>query len=366
MNLIETGHHQVNADCDPYLGSHRVLAGAEECFDAEVLLDPLEEQFDLPAPFVDGRDDLRGQIEVIGQKDQTLTGLGIEEANTPEFPRVVPLAFVSAQSDGLVAAQTAGLVDRAGLAEVESRVAFRPDDKVGVGAFDSKQPGKVEVSPVKDIDTPGLNEHPVHEVDVMHRTVCDLYKDGDRTGQVDLGMKFYRGFGLAEMRPREHRQAQVNGGSIDGINHLVDVESVGVFHIKSPCPANQNLRERFVNTPVSMLVCVSQISPSDIAPDAHAVEMRTASQTCFDISKTLPESYLRKSHRKELVSGSHTLTRPRHRVKRHAAIELLTVDEIRDLSENETSSVHPLLRMHQTSSRQLSQMRHMPFSLLAA
>jgi len=132
------------------------------------------------------------------------TGLGIEEANTPEFPRVVPLAFVSAQSDGLVAAQTAGLVDRAGLAEVESRVAFRPDDKVGVGAFDSKQPGKVEVSPVKDIDTPGLNEHPVHEVDVMHRTVCDLYKDGDRTGQVDLGMEFYRGFGLAEMRPREH------------------------------------------------------------------------------------------------------------------------------------------------------------------
>ena len=53
MNLIETGDHQENADCDPYLGSHGVLAGAEECFDAEVLFDPFEEQFDLSASFVD-------------------------------------------------------------------------------------------------------------------------------------------------------------------------------------------------------------------------------------------------------------------------------------------------------------------------
>jgi hypothetical protein len=53
-------------------------------------------------------------------------------------------------------------------------------------------------------------------------------------------------------------------------------------------------------------------------------------------------------------------------VKLHAAIELFAVDEVGDLSENKVSRVHPLLRMKLTSGDQLSQMRHMLFSLLPA
>ena len=51
MSLIETGHDKVNADGDPYLGADSVFAGSEEGFDAKVLLDPLEEEFDLPTAF---------------------------------------------------------------------------------------------------------------------------------------------------------------------------------------------------------------------------------------------------------------------------------------------------------------------------
>ncbi len=38
------------------LGLDRVLGGAEEALDAQVLLDPLKEQLDLPAAFVELRD----------------------------------------------------------------------------------------------------------------------------------------------------------------------------------------------------------------------------------------------------------------------------------------------------------------------
>jgi len=82
MHLIETGHHQVNADCDPNLSSHGVLGCAEKCFDAQVLFDPLEEQFDLPATFVNGWDIMCRQIEVICQEDKALSYLGIKEADT--------------------------------------------------------------------------------------------------------------------------------------------------------------------------------------------------------------------------------------------------------------------------------------------
>ena len=179
-------------------------------------------------------------------------------------------------------------------------------------------------------------------------------------------MELNRGFSPAEMSPRKHRQTRINRGGIDGINHLVDVEPVGAFPIKSSCFTNQHLRECFVNTPVTMFIRICKIGSCDVASDAHRVEMRASSQASFNISKTFPESYLSKSHSKKLISGSHAFTRSRHRVKLHAAIELLAMDEIGYLSEDKAASVHSLLRMNQTPLGQLSQMRHMPFYLLAA
>ena len=49
-----------------------------------MLLDPLEEQFDLPAAAVELGDGERGQGEVVGEKDQRLAGLGIFEADASQ------------------------------------------------------------------------------------------------------------------------------------------------------------------------------------------------------------------------------------------------------------------------------------------
>ena len=366
MHLIETGHHQVNADCDPDLRSHGVLSCAEKCFDAQVLFDPLEEQFDLPAAFVNGSDGLCWQIEVICQEDKALPSHGIKEANTSEFFRVVSFTFVSSQPNGLIAAQTAGLVDWTRLTQAKSHITFCPDDKVGVRAFDSKESGKVQVSTIEDIDASCFKKYPIHEVNVMNRSVCNMYKDRYRTSQINLSVELNRSFGSTEMSPRKHRQTQINRGGIDGINHLVDVESVGVFAIKSPRLANQNLSECFVNTPVTMLVRISEISPCDVASDAHRIEMRTSSQAGFNISKALSESDLSKSHSEKLISGSHAFAHPRHRMLFDAALKLFPIQKIDDLRENETASVHSLLRMNLCQFGHSVQMRDNSFFLLAA
>ncbi len=47
--LAHDGHQYVDTDRHPHLRLHRVLARAVETFDAQVLFDPLEEQFRLPA-----------------------------------------------------------------------------------------------------------------------------------------------------------------------------------------------------------------------------------------------------------------------------------------------------------------------------
>jgi hypothetical protein len=88
MNLIGTGYHQVNADCDPYLGSHRVLARAVEGFDSQVLFDPLEKEFDLPPAFVNRCDCQRRQIKVVRQKDQALSSIRSEKTKAALFDLV--------------------------------------------------------------------------------------------------------------------------------------------------------------------------------------------------------------------------------------------------------------------------------------
>ena len=50
--LTHNCHQDVDANGDPHLGLDRVIAGAEEMLNPQVLLDPLEEQFDLPSALV--------------------------------------------------------------------------------------------------------------------------------------------------------------------------------------------------------------------------------------------------------------------------------------------------------------------------
>src|SRR4030067_2550525 len=54
--LFYDGHQHVDADRDPYLCLHGVVARTVESFDAQMLLDPLEEQLDLPTALGDPRE----------------------------------------------------------------------------------------------------------------------------------------------------------------------------------------------------------------------------------------------------------------------------------------------------------------------
>ena len=79
--------------------------------DAQVLLDPFEEQFDLPPAGVKLGDGERRQGEVVGQKDQRLVGLGVLETDATQ-PLGVTLSRVrQVQFDVLIADQSGAAVD---------------------------------------------------------------------------------------------------------------------------------------------------------------------------------------------------------------------------------------------------------------
>src|SRR6266853_546274 len=67
--LLDDGDEDVDRDGDPELGFHRVFGCPEELLDPQTLLDPLEEQLDLPSALVEGADGRGRQTELIGDEE---------------------------------------------------------------------------------------------------------------------------------------------------------------------------------------------------------------------------------------------------------------------------------------------------------
>ncbi len=364
MNFIETGHHEVDADRDPDLCAHGVLASAVKGFNAKVLLDPLEEELDLPAAFVNGRDGYGGQAEMVGQKDDPLSRFSIYEANTPECLRIAPFPFCGAQANDLIASQSGRLVHWAGFENVEARVLFAADDEVGAGLSNPKETFEIEVPPVEHIDAASFEKDLIEEAHVMDRSLGDTHEYGDGAGQVDLRVQLDRGLGCSESGPREHGEAKVDAGGIDGVDQLIEVQSVGVARVQSAGLADEHLGERFIDPPVSVFIRVSKIRAGYVAANAQGIELGAASQASFDVAKALAKGDLSEDHGEELVTCCHGLANTRHRETSHAATELFGVKDIQDLSENESASVHSLLRMKQDKKCQSVQMQDTRFPSL--
>lgn len=361
MNLIETGNHEVDADSDPDLGLHGVLGCAIKGLDPEVLLDPFKEQLDMPTTLVDAGNGYCGQPEMVGNEDQTLACFWIDEADSSEFPGVIPFALGGLQADTLVATQATGFVNRAGFADVEGHVALGPRYEECSSSMNMIEPCKIDVSTIHDIDASRFENDSVKNVHVVDASVGNVHEHWDRALQIDHRMQFDRGFGLPEMRPREHRKAKVNCRGIECVNHLLEIESIGIFGVQSASLADEDIPESFVDPPIPIFVRIREIRSDDLPANAHRVAMSAAIQASFDIPQTLPKGDLGEGHGQKLIASGHTLTGSWHGVQIDAAVELFAMDEIGDLGKNQASGIHPLLRMNSTTVGQHVQMRHMPF-----
>ena len=96
-----------------------------------MLLDPFEEQLDLPAAFVDFGNGERWQREIVGQEDQSAVEFFVVESDAPELLGVPLLGIEAVEHDDLIALQPCRLVHRLGIESIEVKVASGPDDEEG-------------------------------------------------------------------------------------------------------------------------------------------------------------------------------------------------------------------------------------------
>src|ERR1039458_4100407 len=106
QSLLQDGDEQVGAHRGPDLNAHSVFRIADKAPDAEVLLDPAEKQFDLPASPVQ-LGDLQGRSgEQVGEENQREFLRGVAVADPAQWGRVAPFRRIVAQLNRLIARKT--------------------------------------------------------------------------------------------------------------------------------------------------------------------------------------------------------------------------------------------------------------------
>jgi hypothetical protein len=133
-----------------------VFAAAEKAADFEVLLEPFEQQLDLPALFVEPRDLGRRSVEIVGQqiKRLVLVGAGDGELAQDDIKERVfwrpAMRPVVAELDPAIGrdAIAGGDLD-ADLAAIS--IALASGNEEGAGGADRKPPAVIGVALVKDV-----------------------------------------------------------------------------------------------------------------------------------------------------------------------------------------------------------------------
>ena len=182
-----------------------------------MLLEPFEEQFDLPAAPIQVGDGQSWYGEVVGQEDQGFAAHRIAIADPAQRVRIIQLGSDAGHHDGLVKTQAGGFVHRPGVAAGVTEVLLGAGDEKSPALMQPMPPGEVEVAAIHDIERAGFPDQLVEDVHVMH-TACGDNDDGGKFAlEGQQGVKFDGGFGAAEGGPRKQREAEINGGGIQSV-----------------------------------------------------------------------------------------------------------------------------------------------------
>jgi len=118
--------------------------------------------------------------------------------------------------------------------------------------------------------------------------MCNDHHSWDIATQVEQRVQFHRSFVLAKLGPREKRQAQIDGGGIQRVNSLGQLDAEAVVCVEHSGAGNQHLREVGVDAPIADRVRMGQGIARHLAANAEMVELGLLRpQASFDIAQTL-------------------------------------------------------------------------------
>ena len=306
-----------------------------------MLLDPLEEQLDLPAAFVELGDGERRQGEVVGQEGEGLAGLGIAIGDAAELVRVAVGRTDARGDDDLVADEAGGFIDGVGIEPSELEVGAPPDDEEGGGLGQAMEAGEIDIAAVHDVEGAGLGGQFVEHPGIVPAGAGDVDESRDVAAQIEQRMKLDGGLGALERGPGEQGEAEIDGGGVERVDGVVEIDAEAVLGIERARDADQAFSEVGVDAPVARLVGVGEGAARYIAPDAHVVELGVlGAQTGLDVAQALAVGELGEGHAQVLIEAGKALHLVMAAIALDTAPEAMKGKVVDQLCENDSARVH--------------------------
>ena len=199
--VLDDADETVCDDGNMNLYPHRIVAISPERLDSEMLLNPLEEQLDLPSVSVKEGDVLGREMEVVGVVSERPSKFGGIVNDAPDSAGILCAVSLLREDDGLVSKHIVRPLHKVlSVNDLIGGMLLLSYDEEGSGYGNPVQSGKVKVTSVKDIARERLVCEPVHGIDVMDVGVGDSVEHGNLRDDVHLRMDFDARLRASELR----------------------------------------------------------------------------------------------------------------------------------------------------------------------
>ena len=311
-----------------------------------MLLDPLEEQFHLPACLVKRADSGCRHRKVVGEKYQRLAALRVLEPDAAQMHRIVLAARRASKRNRLIADDARAAICRRRIDAPKVSIRFGAGDEESLCLMHRVKSLEVQIGAIHNVERAGLQHQNIEHLDVAQLAVRDVDKAGNIAAKVEQRMHLHCRLGGAKQRPRKERQAQIDGRRVQRVSRVLQLDAETVAAVESSRLHDQALSKFGVNAPIPRFVGVGQRRAFDLVPEAHVVKLGgLRRQADLDVAQTLAVGQLCKGQYAELIGACHGL---------YVTISVLAIDDamkrlpwqkIHELSEQRLADVHEWLRV---------------------
>jgi hypothetical protein len=233
------------------------LAGAIKRFDFKMLLDPFEEQFNLPSFSVELRDRHGIKHSIVGNEPINDIGSVVFIYNHPEWLGVILSRLIIGKPDHLVADNPGLQISRAGAFNGILHVVFCHGNEESPPSMDKiEQTEKIQVSFIYRVNSSRFYINFIEYLDIMDGSLSQPYKNREVAFEVQLGMYLDTAFVFPEGSPWAELQAQADRTAVKGIDKVVDVKpEVIVVLIHRSGDVRKYTGKIGIYSPVAIFVC---------------------------------------------------------------------------------------------------------------
>lgn len=353
--LLGNDKQKVVTDGYPYLREDCIHSRAVEGLDVEMLLDPLEEDLNLPPFTVEFGDGNRLQSEVVGQKPIDCTIPKVLIDNKSEIVRVLPGSVVSCKPDCLIGDKAGLRINFPAIHNLILHVVFGPSNEPRMRLMEmGVERIKLDIAFIHEIVSVGFYRNFLKYLGIMNRDLCKAYERWNRAIQVHQSVHLEAAFSVMKRSPRAERKTQLNGAAVESTNHFVKINSQLLTGIKLLRLLYQDIAKVLINTPITLLVRFCKGRFGHYLQARSIQVLRTKVKRGLNIPQTASVCELSKAHHKELVPAIELDSVPVAFVAIHTLAEFIFGEERHKLCEDCFALVHGLREAAQMPLRKLT------------